>query len=154
MKAEDFFNSKTLFRLSLGTAAVLLLAIVFAAGVFVGLEKARFSYRWGDDHFLRAEAGRPPHPGFLDNSYFNGHGAVGVIGKISGGQIFVTGVDENEKIINLEDNTIIRKGRLSVKLGDLKVNDKIAVIGDPQDDGSIGAKLIHVLEPAFPGSRN
>jgi hypothetical protein len=147
MKAEEFFKSKTLLFSAAGLGAVLVLALIFSAGVLVGLEKARFSYRWNDDNFRRAALKTmPAPPQFLDNGYLNSHGATGAVVKITGSQLTIKGLDGNEKIASVASSTVIRQDNTDIKPADLKVNDHIVIIGSPQNDGSIEAKLIRVLD--------
>jgi hypothetical protein len=50
-----------------------------------------------------------------------------------------------EKIIVLQDSTDIRRFRDVIKSSDLKVDDNIVVIGEPNAKGQIEAKLVRVM---------
>lgn len=155
MKPEEFFKSKRFFWAATSVAAVLAMALIFSAGVLVGVEKARFSYRWNDSNFLRATAKNSPGPAFLDSGYLNGHGATGAINKINGADLTILDIGGHEKIITLSGGVTIRQDNSNIAPGGLKVGDHIVVIGSPQDNGSISATLIRVLDdpghPPAPG---
>lgn len=53
--------------------------------------------------------------------------------------------DGTEKIILVTDKTEIRKFRETVKLSDLKIDDYVVVIGEPNDAGQVEAKLIRIM---------
>jgi Domain of unknown function (DUF5666) len=147
MKAEDFFKSKILLLTAAGLGAVLALALVFSVGVMAGQEKARFSYRWNDDNFRRAAVKNMSAGAvFLDRGYFDGHGAIGAVTNIESGRLTLKGLDGNEKNVSLGSSTVIRLDEANIKPGDLKVNDHVVVIGSPENDGSIDARLIRVLD--------
>ncbi len=153
-------------------AILAVLAAVFAGGVFVGLEKARFSYGWrenyyrnfigerrrpmmgpgrGDDRssFGMMPFGRPPF-----DDYFNAHGVAGEI--ISTGSstastttLVIKDKENTEKNILINGQTVIKSRRQDLKSADLKIGEKIVVIGAPNDRGQIVAKLIRVAENFF-----
>lgn len=141
-------------------AALLLLS--FKTGEFVGYKKARFSYRWAENYhqnfggpqsgFMRGPMGKfmpAPMNGFMRDvagkDYMNAHGITGAILKIDGSTIVIQGQDGIEKTVLVSDNTIIKKRRGTVALKDLKVNDTVVIIGSPNDQGQIEAKLIRIF---------
>ncbi len=50
-----------------------------------------------------------------------------------------------EKIILVKDDTEIRELRNALKIDDLKINDYVVVIGEPNDSGQIEAKFIRIM---------
>ncbi len=66
----------------------------------------------------------------------------------------VKGRDNVEKIILIKDDTIIERFKETIKLTDLKVDDYIITIGDPNDAGQIEAKFIRFLPPPPPIGRS
>ncbi|MFA5022754.1 MAG: hypothetical protein WC385_02610 [Candidatus Paceibacterota bacterium] len=128
------------------------LIFVFQAGRFVGLRQAMFSGRMGDNYYRAFEGpGRDSKMGprgFWADNLPNGHGAVGKIIKINLPTIIVVGPDDVEKVIKIDDDTIIRRFRDTIKGGDLKVGDFIVAVGsDDNDDSQIEVKLIRLLPP-------
>ncbi|MFA6421819.1 MAG: hypothetical protein WCV92_00210 [Candidatus Buchananbacteria bacterium] len=140
------------FKLGLWIIGIIILvAIAFVGGMYVGFEKASFSYQWGENYH-RNFAG--PKDGFgrefMGRDFMEAHGIFGQIIKIDGNTIIVKGNDNTEKSILVSDKTVINRFKDKIKIGDLKTDDGIVVIGDPNGSGQIEAKLIRVM-PAFPG---
>jgi len=75
----------------------------------------------------------------------NGHGVAGTIISISDNSIIIKDKDNKENTISVNDGTVINQGRDTIKIGDLKNDVEIVVIGKPGDDGVIAAELIRVF---------
>lgn len=146
MEFNEVVKSKNFRRGIELVVLFLVLLMVFGAGVFVGLEKAQFSYRWGENYF-RTFAG--PGPSFTDRGYLNAHGAAGKILKIDSAGIVLTDSDNDEKNILINNQTLIKSGLQNFSADRLKPGDDIIVIGSPDDQGEIQAQLIRVM-PAPP----
>jgi hypothetical protein len=134
-----------------GLVVFIVLALVFKIGMFVGEKKAQFSFRWAENYH-RMFAG--PKAGFLGNlrmppfsEFIEGHGTVGEIIKIEGNNLIVKGRGDVEKLILVNEKTIIKSGFKNIKVSDLKIGDIIVIIGSPNDKGQIEAKLIRVFPP-------
>ncbi len=161
MDLNKFFQSKVFKGVVLGIATFIILLIAFKIGTFVGFKKANFSYKWGENYhqnFAGPRGGffRDFGGGFLKDfegrDFIDAHGVIGQIIKIdpstSSGQaatLVIKGKDNVEKIILIEDSTVINRLRETIKPSDLKVDDFIVAIGDPNDAGQIVAKLIRLL---------
>ncbi|TSC53659.1 MAG: hypothetical protein LiPW39_149, partial [Parcubacteria group bacterium LiPW_39] len=50
-----------------------------------------------------------------------------------------------EKIILISEKTTIEKGRETIKKEELKAGDRVVIIGSPNEQGQIEAKLIRVF---------
>ena len=148
MDLQSFFKSKTFTGILIGLSVAIGALILFNLGMFVGYQKANFSYRWSDN-YERNFAG--PRQGFMEEmkgqDFIGSHGVVGQIIKIDGRSLVIKGQDNIEKIISLATETAIHRFRQSIKAADLQTGDLIVVIGDPDDSGRIAAKLIRVLPP-------
>lgn len=147
---NKFFQSKVFKRVTLGVAAFIILLIVFGLGTFVGFRKANFSYRWGENYHQNFAG---PRGGFFGDfggkDFINAHGVIGQIIKIDGSTIIIKGMDNIEKIILIKDDTIIERLRETLKPANLKIDDTVVVIGQPNDAGQIEAKFIRLM-PAPP----
>lgn len=150
IKWRRHFNLIGWFLMAVGAAIVLVL--VFGAGVAVGFKKASFSYRFGENYqqlfggrrdLLREGNGR----GFM-----NSHGAAGEIISIAGNSIVIKGSDGAEKNILAPDTVAIRANQQDIKFADLKIGESITVIGAPNDQGQIEARLIRIMPPAVPAA--
>lgn len=151
MDFNKFFQSRTL-KITLGTIVVIIIfLLVFDLGVMVGLRKANFSYKWGENYH-RNFAG--PRGGFLKDfgrggrDFIGAHGVFGQIIKIDGSTVIIKGRDNLEKIVVIKEDTAIMRFRETIKSSDLKVDDFIVVIGEPNDAGQIEAKFIRVVPPS------
>jgi hypothetical protein len=134
-----------------GLICLVVVVLIFGAGVFVGGMKAKFSYSWAESYhknFAGPPGGFfgdwrkfPPPPG----EFIEGHGTFGEIIKINNSDFVIKGQDNVEKIILIKEDTIIEKGRETVKKDELKVGNYIVVIGSPNEQGQIEAKLIRLF---------
>lgn len=129
-------------------AVVVVLVFVFTLGIFVGHEKARFSGAWGENYY-RNIIGPGGSGGFgmmdFDRPGFNARSGLGQIIKIDGNSLVIKDQANAEKIILVTDQTAIVKDNQNIKVTDLKIDDKIVVIGRPNSQGQIEPRLIRVL---------
>ena len=142
---EVFKKSKTNKVIHI-LAYIFVALLIFQAGIFVGFKKASFSFRTGEQYF-RQMNGRQGDQfmGMNIGDFGNSHGAIGKIISINLPNIIVADKDGNEKIINISTSTDIRKFKEIIKFEDLKLNDFITVIGEPNDKAEIEARLIRIM---------
>jgi hypothetical protein len=76
-----------------------------------------------------------------------GNGAVGAVIKVSTSTIVVAEPNNIEKIVLLNDQTIIRKARDEVKIKDIVIGDFVSIIGEANSKGEIEAKLVRIMPP-------
>ena len=136
----------------IGLAGFIIVVLIFGAGMFVGGMKARFSYRWAESYHKNFAGPRegffgdwrnlPPPPG----DFIEGHGTFGEIIEIQDTGLVIKGQGDIEKVIIFTEQTIIKKGRKTVKINELKVGDRVVVIGSPNEEGQIEAKLIRLFD--------
>src|SRR3990167_7137010 len=102
MDINNFLKQKTFKLAVLSIGALILLLLVFKAGVFVGYKKASFSYSWGENYH-RNFAG--PRRGFLsdfrrgfeDKDFINAHNTSGSIIKINNSTLIIKKSNNVEK---------------------------------------------------------
>jgi hypothetical protein len=160
-KVKNFFTSKSYKLILWVIAELILLVIVFALGMRVGLHKAKYSYAWGAN-YERNFMNRPNEPmkqgmpsrnqggpmGFFQErggDFRNAHGLTGNIVSITGNNIVVKGSDNKENTASVNDKTMIKSGKDDIKIGDLKTDEKIVILGKPDNNGVIDAELIRVF---------
>ena len=149
---NNIFESKVFKIIVLCIAGLIVLVFVFGLGIFVGTERANFSFRWADEYHRNFGG---PQAGFFgdfvgqDRQFTNANGSFGQIIKIdsTSGTITIKGVDNVEKNILTTVKTTIIYQRKNIKLLDLKINENVVVIGDPDSNGQIQAELIRVMAP-------
>ena len=139
-----------------GLLGVVVITLVFGAGVAVGEKKAKFSYRWAEQYH-NMFAG--PRQGFLGDfrnfprgEFIESRGSFGEIIKINDTDFVINGQNNTEKVILITDQTIIEMGREALKKEDLKVGDMAVIIGSPNGKGEIEAKLIRIFNQGDMGA--
>lgn len=135
----------------------MVLLAVFSAGMFAGFHKARFSYQWGENYHKNFGGlpigmpgpGKPQHDflkGMRGDEFINPNGLSGSVIKFDTSTLYIKGDDGVEKSVAISGGTLIRCGRDTIKLSDLKTDDKVVVLGVPSSTGQIEAKLIRVFD--------
>jgi len=149
-KLSNFIKSKTAVAVIIMFFAVAVLLGAFSAGIAVGYRKARFSYAWGENYHRNFGG---PKGGFIRNfsqdfmgkDFIGAHGTFGQIIEVKDSELAVRGKDSIEQIIKISDDTEIRRFKDIIQLKDLKTDEPIVVIGEPNDSGQIIAKFIRVM---------
>ena len=75
------------------------------------------------------------------------HGTVGKVVKIDGDTIVMQGQDNVEKTVIVSAGTLIRMNEKTLGVSDLKPDERIVVLGNPNPQGQIEAKFIRVFNP-------
>jgi len=147
-KNNKKINRDVLKWIFIGLAGFAVVVLIFSAGMFVGGTKARFSYQWAENYHKNFGG---PRGGFLGDwqrfpsgDFIGGHGAFGEIIELNDSGFVIKGRENVEKLIVTTDDTIVKKGRETVKDG-FKLGDRVTIIGSPNDEGQIEAKLIRVF---------
>lgn len=152
---KKFAESKNFKKVIYVLGAVVILALVFQAGMVVGFKKASFSRDWGNNYERnfgpKREVSRFLKDGMRDIP--NAHGAIGKIIKVEFPNIVVLDKDQTEKIIIIKDDTSILERKEILSKESLKVDQFIVVIGNPNDQGQIEAKMIRIM-PSPSGMMN
>lgn len=158
----NFIKSRTFIIIIVCLFGLAILAGSFAVGVFVGYAKARFSYAWGENYHKnfggpRGGLMRDLGKDFSGGDFIGAHGTFGQIIKIDPstdlGQaavLVIRGKDNVEKIVLIKNDTEIRRFQDVIQIGDLKIDELVTVIGEPNDAGQIIAKFIRILPAPSP----
>ncbi|MFA5777200.1 MAG: hypothetical protein WC906_02070 [Parcubacteria group bacterium] len=159
---EKILKSKK-FIVASAIVGIFIIALVsFAMGAAVGFHKAKFSFQFGENYernFMGSKhvgpMGMMPFPPeFEGRGMRNGHGVAGTIISISENSLIIKDRDGKENTISVSDKTIINLGRDTVKIGDLKNDEEIVVIGKPGDSGVVNADLIRVFDKNTNNNQN
>lgn len=160
MNINKIFQSNLFKGFIFGLLGFLLLTFVFKVGEMVGARKADFSCRWSDNY--HRNFGGPKQgfiQGFGDKDFIEANGVVGQIIKVDpsagSGQatIAIKGRGDIEKIVVVNSSTTINSLSETVQISDLKVDDMVVIIGEPNIQGQIEAKLIRVMPKPPTGMR-
>ena len=154
-KILEFLKSKKIAVLIAFLFCLAVLVGTFSVGVAVGYRKAKFSYAWGENYHRNFGG---PRGGFLRNfsqdfmgkDFIGAHGTFGQIIEVKDSELAVRGKDGVEQIVKISVDTDIRRFQDSIQTGDLKTDEFIVVIGEPNDQGQIEAKFIRVMPGPSP----
>jgi hypothetical protein len=153
---KKFLSSDYLKWIIIGMVILVVIFLIFGAGIWIGERKAGFSYRWAEQYH-RNFAG--PKEGFLGDwrgfpkgEFIEAYGIFGQIIKINASTssdqtLVIKGKDDIEKIVLIKGETVIRNLRETVKIDNLKVDDYIVVVGEPNEAGQTEAKFIRIVPP-------
>ncbi|MDO8529662.1 MAG: hypothetical protein Q7S18_03260 [bacterium] len=151
-KGWSAFGGKKIKIAALIVGLVIIILGSFSTGVFVGLMKARFSSKFGENYernFTGSRMGEG-RSGFMrefsGRDFRNAHGISGTIVSISDNNLIIKDRDEKENTVSVNDKTIIKNGRDTIKIGDLKTDERIVILGKPGDSGTVNADLIRVFD--------
>jgi hypothetical protein len=151
---KEFFIT-TKYRQSLIVlGGILLLLVVFQAGIFVGFHKARSAMRM-DDRFARAYGAHYKQGpfGIPEDDFPAAHGTVGKVLSVSL-PTFVVEDKGNARIVRTATGTEVREGRDDTELSSIDPDDFVVVIGSPNDSGEIVAKFVRLVPPPPDYPRN
>ncbi len=149
-KIKNLWQSKFFKGVICTLAILIVILIIFQAGRFVGFHQAGFSYRMGDNYYRAFEgprSDREMNGGLPFSDLPGGHGAVGKIIKVNLPTIIISTPDNLEKTILLGKDTSIRRFRTNASSSDLKVGEMAVIVGEPNQESVIEAKLIRLLPP-------
>jgi hypothetical protein len=149
MKIEDIHPSKNVRAVIIGIGILIIVLGILKMGISIGERRANFTGQFGDN-FERNFVG--PH-GYMmmGNGNFgggmmvNGNGAVGEIIGLNLPQLVVSGPDNLEKMVLISSSTTIRQFQENITSAELKIGDFVVVLGNPNTNGQVEAKLIRVM---------
>lgn len=146
MDTNKIFQSNLFKGLIFGLLGFLLLTFVFKVGEIVGAKKADFSCRWSDNY--HRNFGGPKQgfmQGFRDRDFIEANGVVGQIIKIASSTVVIKGRGDIEKIVLINQGTVIKNLQETISPENLQVDDMVVVIGEGNTQGQISAKLIRIM---------
>ena len=149
--SKDYIQSKGFKKILFGIGALIIVLLIFQAGVFIGYHRATFSYQFGDNYrqtFGMRGGGLPGGMEMFGGGFSNAHGSIGKIISITLPTLVMEDRDGVEKVILLTDDTVIRYLRDEFKAESLKAGDVVVVIGSPNERAQIEAKFIRVMPPS------
>ena len=148
---RDMMKSRTFRGVLLGIVIAVIALFIFQVGVFVGETKASFSYGLGDNYYRTFEgrgtgSGTPATNG-RQGDMPGAFGATGRVVEVNLPNIVVASSDNVEKTITIGSDTTIRHFQDTVTPADIAVDDYVVVIGEPDSNSDIDAKLIRIVPP-------
>lgn len=151
---QEYIQSKTARRILMGIGVLIVVLFVFEAGIWVGYRRGTFTCKLSDNYFRIFGEEQGEHMGLrgqiLRGEMPGGHGATGKIVNVNLPMLVVADANRIEKSVHINEDTLIKRINETITASDLKTDDFIIVMGNPNDQGQIEARLIRVL-PAPPG---
>lgn len=145
---KKMFSSRTSFNILFSLGVIMVILLVFSAGVSVGFHKASFGRNWGENYERNFGMfpGKTPLGGMgRDDNMPNPHGVIGKIIKIELPRIIVQDKDGTEKVVTLKEDTQIQRMKEKMEARELKIDNFVVIIGSPNEEGQIEAKLIRII---------
>jgi len=148
---KKIFESKISTSVLITIGIIIIGILIFSAGVSVGFHKASFGRAWGEN-YERNFGMRQGNImfGFGKDNFPNSHGANGKIIKIELPTIIVQDKDNTEKVILIKEDTKIQEMMNIIKSTELTLDEYVTIIGSPNEQGQIEAKLIRVMPLGMP----
>jgi len=129
---------------------------IFLVGFLLGQRFERNRLRhfqgWNDNYqnifFSARRMDPPPPPEHIRSPLMaiRAHGLIGKILNISGTKLTVQGDDQVEESVITDEKTIVRIDGSPASLEDMKVGQRIAVFGQPNNQGQIAANFIRIFK--------
>lgn len=145
MHIQEYIRSQSFKGVLIGFCLAIIALLIFQAGIAMGYRKASFAYRFGDNYYRAFDERPGKFSVFLHNDKMAAHGAAGKVMSIDLPTFVVAGPDNIEKVVLIQDDTLIRRFDAEVTPEELKVDDFTVVLGEPNENSQIEAKLIRVL---------
>jgi hypothetical protein len=148
-KLTEFFRSKLFAGIIAGIGITLIAVFIFEAGVSIGYHEATFSERWGAEYGNNFGGPTNGDMGLPDMHLPQPNGTFGKIISVTPGTSSTTIVIENsekpEQEVLVTGDTTIRDHENTVQSSALVVGSYAVVVGDPDSQGEIEAKLIRLV---------
>lgn len=126
--------------------ALIIIMAIFWSGMMVGFRKAGFNYQLGQ-HYQELFEGPERHLSrdFRGRNFMNANSAVGSVIRVDTTTLIIKEDDGMEKSILISDKTSIRRFQDVILPSDIKVDEKVVILGAPSTTGQIEARLIRVM---------
>lgn len=135
---HKILSSRVILLVAICFVVMLALALIFHAGASWGERSAMERMRHG-------AGGPPPFFGFLPHSFMpEGHGAIGTISSTSL-PTFTMRSRENDMVTVVVSSSTVVVGGSAHTPADLAPNQTVVIIGSPNSDNMLQARVIRVL---------
>lgn len=145
---EELLKSSRFQSVTIIIGFALVFLLLFQAGMYVGYRKAAFSYNMGDNYY-RAFRGHGPTPFHMPirGDFVGSDGTVGKVVSVHLPMIVLTSRDNTERAAIVDDKTIVLQGSETTTPGTIQPDDFIVILGSPNEDSQVQAKLIRIVPP-------
>ena len=145
---KDFLSSQKFRNILWVVGGIAAVFLIFGFGVAVGYRKALFSSSWGQNYYQNfyGDTHGGPMGALTAHDPLNAHGAVGLVISVASSTISIRDDDNNERSVAISSDTVIRKMNDTISIDMINVGDNIAVIGEPNGNGQVHARLVRVFD--------
>jgi hypothetical protein len=144
---KTFVRSRLFVGIIAGIGTLFIVLCIFQVGILVGYREAMYSSGFGKNY--ARNFGGTTMFGMPDGHEPTPHGDEGKILSIDGSTIVIDNDQQPEQKVLIDSGTIIRDGESTVSASTLTVGNYVVVVGSPDSQDEIDAKLIRIL-PAPP----
>lgn len=145
---KEIIRSSLLTRIIIILGALLIVLIIFGAGMAVGYRKAQFTSDWGNHYTDMFGGMRSPFAINPDaDEISSADGAAGKVVAVNLPTVAVKGPNEVEKVIVIGPATVIRQFRDPATTTDIHIGDTLIGIGEPDSQGRIVATFVRLIPP-------
>lgn len=147
---KELIQSKKFILVASLTGILVLMLLSFALGLKVGMKKGLFSCNWGENYQRNFMPPMPDDrrgffPDFSDRGLRNGHGIFGIVIAVNDNNIIVKDREDRENTVNVSSQTDILSRADKLSLKDIKIGDRLIIIGRPGDQGAVNADFIRIF---------
>ena len=155
MTFNSFFKSKIFIGIVVGLAELIVLLLVFRAGMVIGFHKVSYNYKWGENYEHLFGGPGPRGMGmmqprgfvrdFNQDNFMPSHGVTGSVLKIDGNTLIIKALDNTETSLLISSSTAIQKDKTAIAVSAIHENDHVVAIGSPSTTGQIEVKFLRVF---------
>jgi hypothetical protein len=155
---SHFLESKKIRTALWVLGSLIVLLVIFGLGISVGYDRANFGSHFEQNYYHDFYGG----PATGSAQYAMGpapmaeHGIAGAVIDVTSSTISVEDSNNNEHSITVSSGTVIREDNATIGTGDIKIDDQVVVIGEPNAQGQVDARFIRVFtsSSSIPTSQN
>lgn len=145
-KIKGFTTKKHIKTLLYVLGTLFILCAILQFGIFIGYHKASFARDWGDGYKENFGMERPESfKGMMRNRLPTAYGASGKILSVTLPTFIVEDSNGTEKTIYVSTSTLIKSAMQDASSSVITVDAIVMVIGDPNTNGQIEAKLVRIM---------
>ncbi len=146
MNIKKFLQSRGFTRILYALGILLIVLVIFQAGMFTGYRRAMFLAQMDSNYRRDLHDPRSLFAPFMHGpDEANSHGAVGEIVSVNLPLVMVKGGSTAEEIVMINPGTTIRRFHDTATTSDLRAGEQVVVVGNPDSDGRIQAQFVRIL---------
>jgi hypothetical protein len=142
---SNFLQSKKLHIVLWALAGLIICLLIFGFGMMVGSARAGFVARFNENYYRNFNGPPGPLSGMMGPNPVAMHGLVGTVINVGSSTITIEDPMGNEQFVGAASGTVFRESGNDISIGEIKIGDRIAAIGEPDTQGKVQAHFIKVF---------